>query len=171
MKTFAMNIVIRPAARLALIACLVLPFAACKKEEAPKEAPKAALTAPTTDDAAAWRAYVSDVVTRNMGGIGNQPYVYLLPGESTADFQGSYDRLAEKAKSDVARGIISGNMLAYASPASAKMADIVVDSFKDVPADTMQGVRVVFIGQASDNERVKAAVTPAGVTYVFVEAK
>ena len=34
-----------------------------------------------------------------------------------------------------------------------------------------RGVRVVFIGQASDNERVKAAVTPAGVTYVFVEAK
>jgi hypothetical protein len=171
MKTFAMSIINRPAAQLVLIACLVLPFAACKKEEAPKEAPKAALAAPTTDDATAWRAYVSDVVTRNMGGISNQPYVYLLPGESTADFQGSYDRLAEKAKSDVARGIISGNMLAYASPASAKMADIVVDSFKDVPADTMKGVRVVFIGKAADNERVKAAVTPAGVTYVFVEAK
>lgn len=170
MKTFAMSIITRPALQLVLIACLVLPFAACKKE-APKEAPKAALTAPTTDDAAAWRAYVSDVVTRNMGGISNQPYVYLLPGESTADFQGSYDRLAEKAQSDVARGIISGNMLAYASPASAKMADIVIASFKDVPPDTMQGVRVLFIGDAADDGRVKAAVTPAGVTYVFVEAK
>jgi hypothetical protein len=51
------------------------------------------------------------------------------------------------------------------------MADIVIASFKDVPADTMKGVRVLFIGDAADNERVKAAVSPAGVTYVFIEAK
>jgi hypothetical protein len=169
MKNLAMNTITRPATQLLLVACLVLPFAACKKEEAPKEAPKAALTAPTTDDNAAWRTYVSDVVMRNMGGISNQPYVYLLPGESTPDFQGAYDRLLEKAKTDVARGIISGNMLAYASPASAKMADIVVESFKDVPADTMKGVRVLFVGHAADNDRVKAAVTPAGVDYTFVQ--
>ena len=114
-----------------------------------------------------WRAMGS----RNMGEITNQPYVYLLPGESDGDFAGNYERLAEKAHLDVARGIISGNMLAYASPASAKMADIVIASFKDVPPETMTGVRVVFIGDAADNERVKAAVSPAGVTYVFVEAK
>jgi hypothetical protein len=170
MKT-AMNILTRPVAQLLLIACLVLPFAACKKEEAPKAAPKAALTAPTTEDSAAWRAYVSDVVTRNMGEISSQPYVYLLPGESTPDFQGSYDRLLEKAQGDVARGIVSGNLLAYASPSSAKMADIVLAAFKDVPADTMKGVKVLFIGKAEDNERVKAAVAPAGVDYVFIEAK
>jgi hypothetical protein len=35
----------------------------------------------------------------------------------------------------------------------------------------MKGVRVVFIGDAADGERVKAAVAPAGVDYVFVEAK
>jgi hypothetical protein len=171
MKSLAMNAITRTVVRLALIACLVLPFAACKKEEAPKAAPKAALTAPTTDDTVAWRAYVSDVVTRNMGEIGNQPYVYLLPGESTPDFQGSYDRLLEKAQSDVARGIVSGNLLAYASPASAKMADIVLASFKAVPPDTMKGVKVLFIGKAEDGERVKAAVAPAGVDYVFIEAK
>ena len=41
--------------RLLVIACLALPFAACKKEEAPKaEATAAPLTAPKTGDAAAW---------------------------------------------------------------------------------------------------------------------
>ena len=35
----------------------------------------------------------------------------------------------------------------------------------------MKGVKVLFIGQAADNERVKAAVAPSGVNYVFVEAK
>jgi hypothetical protein len=171
MKTFSMNILNHRALQALLVACLVLPFAACKKEEAPKETVQAPLVAPTGDDIAAWRTYVTDAVSRNMGNVSNQPYVYLLPGEDSEDFEGSYERLAEKAETDVARGIIAGNMLAYASPASAKMADIVIASFKDVPADTMKGVRVLFIGDAADNERVKAAVSPAGVTYVFIEAK
>jgi len=171
MKTFAINILTRRSLQMLLVACLVLPFAACKKEEAPKETAQAPVAMPTTDDSAAWRPYVSDVVTRNMGAISNQPYVYLLPAQSEGDFEGHYERLHEKAKTDVQRGIISGNLLAYASPESAKMADIVVESFKDVPPATMDGVRVLFIGAAADDQRVKDAVTPAGVTYVFVEAK
>lgn len=157
--------------RLMLIACLALPFAACKKEEAPKETVKAPLAAPTTGDRQAWLDYLSDVVTRNMDGISNQPYVYMLPAESTADFQDQYDRLLEKARSDVARGIIAGNLLAYGGPASTRMADLVVESFKTVQPNTMKGVKVLFIGNAADNDRVKAAVAPAGVDYVFVEAR
>ena len=155
--------------RLILIACLVLPFAACKKAEAPQAAIKAPMSAPTTDDRQAWVDYLNDVVPRNMTGIANQPYVYLLPGESAADFQDQYDRLLEKAQSDVARGIIAGNLLAYASPASAKMADLVIAAFDGVPADSMKNVRVLFIGKPADSDRVKAAVSPAGVEYVFVD--
>lgn len=160
--------------RLVLTACLALPLlAACKKEEAAPVAVAAPLTAPATADDAAWRAYVSDVVTRNMEGIGNQPYVYYLPaptGDEAAD-AGNYERLADKASSDVARGIVRGNMLAYASSDSAKMADIVVDAFAEVAPDTMKGVRVVFIGSSADQARVSEAVAPAGVEFVFVEAK
>ena len=155
--------------RLILIACLVLPFAACKKQEAPQAVVKAPMSAPTTDDRQAWVDYLNDVVPRNMTGIANQPYVYLLPGESAADFQDQYDRLLEKAQSDVARGIIAGNLLAYASPASAKMADMVIAAFEGVPADSMKNVRVLFIGNPADSERVKAAVSPTGVEYVFVD--
>ena len=160
--------------RLILTACLVLPLlAACNKEEAPTATVAAPLTAPATADDTAWRAYVSDVVTRNMEGIANQPYVYYLPaatGDEAAD-TGNYDRLLDKAKSDVARGIVRGNMLAYASSDSAKMGDIVVDAFTDVAPDTMKGVRVVFIGSAADQARVAEAVAPAGVEYIFIEAK
>jgi hypothetical protein len=155
--------------RLILIACLVLPFVACKKQEAPQAVVKAPMSAPTTDDRQAWVDYLNDVVPRNMTGIANQPYVYLLPGESAADFQDQYDRLLEKAQSDVARGIIAGNLLAYASPASAKMADLVIAAFEGVPADSMKNVRVLFIGNPADSERVKAAVSPTGVEYVFVD--
>ncbi len=166
-----MNATMKNLTHLLMIACLVLPFAACKKQEAQVAAVKPPMSAPTTDDRQAWLDYLQDVVPRNMGGISNQPYVYMLPGESAPDFKDQYDRLQEKAKSDVGSGIIEGNMLAYGGPASARMADMIAASFKDVPPGTMKGVKVLFIGKAADNERVKAAVTPAGVDYVFVEAK
>ena len=157
--------------RLLMIACLTLPFAACKKAEAPVAAVKAPVPAPVNDDRQAWLDYLSDVVTRNMGSIQNQPFVYMLPGESTADFKDQYDRLLEKAQGDVGRGIISGNMLAYGSPASAQMADLVIAAFKGVPVGSMKGVRVLFIGKPADGDRVKTAIAPTGVDYVFVEAK
>jgi hypothetical protein len=157
--------------RLMLIACLVLPFAACKKNEGPVEAVKAPMAAPKNDDMNAWRNYLQDIVPRYMGAGANPPYVYLLPGESTPDFNDVYTRLAQKAKEDISRGIVSGNLLAFASPASAKAADMVVEGFKDVPPGSMKGVKVLFIGKAEDNDRVKAAVAPAGVDYTFVEAK
>lgn len=157
--------------RLMLIACLVLPFAACKKAEAPK-VEKPAVAMPTNPaDKQGWQAYMGDVVMRNMQGITNQPYAYLVPAENEPDFQDQYDRLLDKAKSDVARGIIAGNLLAYGGPSSGKTADMIVESFKSVQPGTMKGVKVLFLGAAADNERVRAAVEPAGVTYVFVEAK
>ena len=157
--------------RMLMIAALAMSFAACKKHEAPAVAGKAPVPVPVNDNRQAWVDYISDVVQRNMGNVQNSPYVYLLPGESTADFQDQYDRLAGKAKDDLSRGIIAGNMLAYGSPASAKMGDLVIAAFKDVPPGSMKGVKVLFIGKAEDNARVKAAVAPAGVDYVFVEAK
>lgn len=160
------------ATRLLLIACLVVPFAACKKQDAaPAETADAPLVVPAKDDDAGWRTYLSEVVTRNMGTITNTPYLYYLPPESDPEFQAKYDRSLDQAKTAIARGIVGGNLLAFGSSASAKMADLVVASFQGVEAGTMKGVRVVFIGDAADGERVKAAVEPTGVDFVFVEAK
>jgi len=154
--------------RLLLIACFALPLVACNKEE-PKPAPPPPVSVPTGDSQSEWVAYVSDTVARNMGNITNQPYVYLLPGESSEDFEGNYERLAEKVMGDIARGVLRGNMLAFSSPASAKIADIVVEAFAGVTPESMKGVRLLFIGTAADGERVREAVTPAGLDYVFVD--
>ncbi len=80
--------------RLMLITCLVLPFAACKKAEAPK-AEKPTVAMPTDPaNKQGWMEYMGDVVTRNMDGVSNpNPYAYLLPAESAADFQ-EHARLA-----------------------------------------------------------------------------
>lgn len=157
--------------RLLVIACLALPFSACKKEEAPVAVEAAPLSAPTTDDLTAWRAYVTDVAKRNMDGITNSPYVYFLPSEASEGFGGQYERQLEKLEGDLGRGIIAGNMLVFASPSSVKAAEMATVAFGQVQPGTMKDVKVVFIGTPEDGAKVKAAAEPAGVKYVFVEAK
>lgn len=156
--------------RLLLCACLALPLAACQDEADTQETVRAPVTAPQTDDRDAWRAYLNDVVGRNMEGIFNQPYVYLVPtDDGEEDFAAEYERLAERAETDLARGIVRGNLLAYAGHESGSVADMVLRAFENVPDGSMEGVRVLFIGDAADNARVEQAVSPAGVEYVFIE--
>jgi hypothetical protein len=100
-----------------------------------------------------------------------QPVPVLPPPESDPDFQAKYERQTESATQAVARGVQPGNMLAFGSSASGKMADMIQAVFKDVSPDSMKGVRVVFIGQSADNARVQAAIQPTGAEYIFVEAK
>ena len=157
--------------RVMIAASLALAFTACKKEEAAAPVVAAPLAAPTTDDKAAWNAYLQDQVPRHMEGITNSPFIYRVPAQENPTDPEEYTRLVEKAKLDAARGIVKGNMLAYAGRDPSRTADLVVAAFDGVPANTMQGVRVVYIGDAANSERVSAAVAPAGVEYVFVEAK
>src|SRR5690606_15499750 len=160
--------------RALFFALLALSLAGCQGTDQGADdnvgAAPAPLTAPTTEDDAAWGQYLTDVVRRNLGGITNSPYLYYLPAESTPDFQGEYNRLLEKAEIDIARGILAGNMLAFGSPASSRMADLIVAAFAQVDPGSMEGVRVLFIGDATENQRVQEALRPSGVTYVFVEA-
>ena len=157
--------------RLLLAACLVLTIAACKKEEAAAPVEAAPLTAPTSGDDVAWKTYLQDVVARNMGDITNNPFLYYLPQATDPDFEDKYAAQLEQAKNAIARGIVGGNLIAYGSPESARMADIAIASFTGVPPDTMKKVKILFIGQPVDGERVRAAVAPTGADYVFIEAK
>lgn len=168
-----MNTITRPVlARLLVAACLALPFTACKKEDAPDaDAAKVAVALPTSSEQRDWMPYLNQVLTPHMDGITNSPYAYFLPAEDSEGFPGKYERQLEKLEGDLSRGIIEGNMLAFASPSSAKNAELIEAAFKQVPAGSMKGVKVVFIGTPIDGERVKTAVEPAGVNYIFVEAK
>ena len=159
--------------RLLLAASLAaLALTACKKEEVvTEEVVVAPVAVPAGEDKAAWQPYLASIAKANMEGVVNAPYAYFLPGESSADFQGEYDRLLERVQMDISRGIVEGNMLMFGSPASTKLADLIVDGFKDVKPGTMKNVKVLFVGDPADQARVQAAVAPAGVNYVFVATR
>ncbi len=155
---------------IVLIVAAALLFAGCKKAEAPVQV-AAPLTAPAGNDDTAWKNYLQDVITRHMDGVTDRVSPYYLPAQGGDDYQGKFDRQLQGVQEAVQRGVLPGNMLAFGSPDSAKMADLVVGAYKDAGAGSMKGVIVLFIGKAADNARVAAAVTPSGATYRFVEAK
>lgn len=160
------------AMRVMLAASMVLAFTACKKEEAaPVADAQQALVAPAKDDDAGWKQYLQAVAVQNIGNITNNPFLYYLPPESDPEFAAKYERQVESATGAIGRGVQPGNMLAFGSSASSKMADMIQTAFKDVQADSMKGVRVVYIGDAADNARVQTIVQPTGADYIFVEAK
>jgi len=169
---FLMNKTMR-ALLLAGLAASPLLVAGCAKEEkVANEATEAkVLAAPAKDDDAGWKAYLPAVVQENMGTITNNPFLYYLPPESDPEFEAKYERQVEAATTAMKRGVQKGNLLAFGSPASARMAGLVETAFAEVPADTLKDVRIVFIGDAADNPRVQAVVAPTGADYVFVEAK
>lgn len=146
-----------------------------KEKETAKPAQTAAvaapLTAPPSSDSRAWKLYLSNVVKANMEGIRSSPYMYYLPPTDAEDFDEQFDRQRDNVAGAVMRGVLPGNMLAFGSPASGRMADLIVEAFQGVSPGSMKDVRVLFIGDAADLDRVKAAIEPTGASVVFHEVK
>ncbi|MCK7595281.1 hypothetical protein [Pseudomarimonas salicorniae] len=159
--------------RSILIASAVLAVAACgKQEEAPKkaEAPQV-LTAPTDGNEQNWKLYLAGVVKQNMEGIRNSPFMYYLPPSTVEGFEDQYLRQLDNVSDTIARTVLPGNMLAFGSPESARMGDLIVEAFKNADAGSFKGVKVLYIGKAEDEARVREAVEPSGADFIFVEAK
>jgi hypothetical protein len=168
----AKNQSIDPVRLLAVPALAVLLACSGCKKEAPPPVVVAALHAPASQtDEAGWKAYYQDVIGRNSSGVDGNISPYYLPAPGAKDYDDMYGRQLQGVQDVVARGVLPGNMLAFMSPDSTKMADLVVAAFAKASAGSMNKVIVLFVGKAADNDRVKAVVVPSGATYRFVEAK
>ncbi|CAN5124675.1 hypothetical protein BH11PSE14_BH11PSE14_00910 [soil metagenome] len=147
--------------------------------DAPKKAaaPLAELHAPTTATDSDWKLYLQQVVSRNMAGVTDRVFPYYLPANSTvptpgdAEGRSQFDRQLENVTAAVTRTVLPGNMLAFGSPDSAKMADLITSAFGGGKADALKGSQVLFIGSVADQPRVQAAVEATGAKFIFVEAK
>ncbi|HMB56442.1 MAG TPA: hypothetical protein VKM35_04470 [Arenimonas sp.] len=159
---------------------LTLVLSACSGEEA--QAPKkekvvAELHAPTGSDDIQWKTYLSQVVSQHQEGVTDRTFPYYLPANSSEpvandpDHKSQYDRQLENVKPAIERTVTSGNMLAFGSPDSAKMADLIVAAFAGAKPDAVKGSIVLFIGKPEDSSRVQTAAESVGAKYVFVEAK
>lgn len=157
---------------LMFCAALLVGLAACQKEEAPAQPAQTELKAPTTNDDKAWREYLTGIA-RQYAGRGQgalKPYItYLRAGEDPA-------RHIEQTLEFIARGMDKGTLLIFASPDSAFAADVIGQIFSQAkPEDAARlgrnGVQMLFVGAASDEAKVRQAITATGMQMRFHEAK
>ena len=151
----------------------LLALTACKKEEEAKPAAAAVAVAMPTDpnDTAGWKNYLVGIAKQNMEGIRQRPYMYYVPAGDTPEVIEQADRQQSDITDVVGRGILPGNMIAFGSPNSTRMADIIIEAFKVSRPASLKDVRVLFIGAVADEQRVRDAVAPSAAEFVFVEAK
>lgn len=160
------------AALLGLLSVLVLT--ACDKKEEEVAAPVAVeVKMPTTAaDRAGWKAYLVDVVKRNMAGVtSSRPYMYFVPAGEDQAAQDERINQLENVRTVVARTVLPGNMLAFGGPDSKLTGDLIVDAFKEAKAGAFKDVIVLFVGAAADQARVQEVLAASGATYRFVEMK
>lgn len=167
-----MNRVFAPLA--VLLALTVLP--GCKKAEEPAKV-EVVLVAPTGTDDSEWKEYLGRVVNANQAGVTDRIFPYYLPNNSSAPVEGDqdgktqYDRQLENVTAVVQRTVLPGNMLAFGSPDSTQMANLIVAAFAEPDPNAVKGSQILFIGNIADEPRVRAAVEAAGGKFVFVEVK
>ncbi len=159
--------------RITMVAMLALAaLVACQKEEAAPVAapPMVVLTPPTDNNTEAWKAYVQQQVNIELKGeyMRGRPYIYFVPAGEDEESTRQYEAQLDAVAGSVARGIQAGSMIVFASPDSAKLATLVEESFTLAAPKSLKGVRVLFIGAASERDRVTAAVAPSEATFKFI---
>lgn len=162
MKTTLRHLLIALLATLALVGC--------KKEEAekPKKEPVQVVVPTDANDLAGWKTYLTGVVQNNMGGVRSRPFVYFVPAGDDDVAKEEAQRQLEGVQDVVLRGVLPGNMLAFGGPDAAKVATLVTEGFKDVRPNSMKGVKILVVGAAADEQRIRDVLAPGGGDFVFV---
>lgn len=165
MRKFALIAAVALAATLTLTAC-------GKQDDADQQAATQTqkLTKPSSPtDSKAWNAYLAQILQNNLQGMeAPRPYPYLVPAGDSEEAQAGRDRQLSNVEDTVARGVLPGNLLAFAGPDSSQTADLLIEALKGAKPGSFKGVIVLFIGDQADQQRVEDAVKPTAATFRFV---
>ena len=150
-----------------LLVCALLTLAGCEEPPPPVDPTKSVPASPS--DSVAWKKYVS-TISKNYVPADQSSRIFATFVEFGQDEEKSA-RTVENIKNFIGRGIAEGTTILFASPDSKLMADIIEKAFAEPQPNLLKSIRVIFIGQAEEKDRVDAAITPWGATLVFHEAK
>lgn len=149
------------------LACALFTLGACEKPAPPPDPAKIVPANPA--DSAAWKTYVS-AVSKTYVPADQSSRIFATFVENGQDAEKSA-RTVENIKNFISRGIAEGTTILFASPDSPLMTDIIEKAFAEPKPELLKSIRVIFIGQKAEEERVRAAVTAWGATFVFHEAR
>ena len=162
-----------------LLLAAMFGLSACETSEQDVETAKktetaAAIATPTTSDDKLWKPYLAQQIGKHMDVVSDRLFSYYLPADNAtveADGRTKYDRLSEGVTAAISRTVLPGNLLAFGSPDSKRMADMIVSAFSGAKPDALKGSHVLFIGKAEDSARIQPLVEASGAKYIFEEVK
>lgn len=169
MRKYAIAISLALATSLALTAC----DNTGDEPVADAEVMAPAVAVPAADaDKSQWRAYIIDVVQRNLEGVtSRRPFVYFIPaGDADEDIADRINQL-DNVQTVVARTVLPGNMLAFGGPDSSITAEFVIDAFADAGVGSFNDVVVLVIGDPADEEQVREALDASDAKVRFVSMR
>jgi hypothetical protein len=125
---------------------------------------------PKNDDADdQWADFVRAVFQRNVSPTAWPGGWPVLIGKSELGM-GMRERENSVFKDWIAdRRLRPGDILALGGPSSRFTANMMIDSFKHAPSNWAKGATLMFMGSASDKDRVFAALRSSGATLRFFD--
>ncbi len=144
-----------------LTAFLALISVGC--DDTAKVTAQKTISVPSTDLDVEWKQFVDDVArSKRIKGKTTSIYVRFLA--TTEDTKGHL----RDTQQSFSRGVAPGTLMVFGSYNSRNMADLLVDAFNTEYIDgKLSGARLVFVGQRTDEARVKEASLKSGVTFEF----
>ena len=104
----------------------------------------------------------------NLKGIAAKPYLYeiLAPSDPRASQRNPniQEALTQMAKANR----FPGNAIAIGGPDPVTTADVVVDAFGAAKPNSLNGLTVLYIGDANDQARAGKAIHASGAAFRFV---
>lgn len=131
----------------------------------------APLSAPDSDDRNAWREYLTELMVRSTTDLRDFPRLYLLPAEHDSDYSDDRAMISEAIASGIGRYIAKGTRVYFGSPASVRLAELMVEELGKLRPGALQGYEIAFVGEAALDAEVEAAVQRTGATYSFVDIR
>ncbi|SRR5579883_416233 len=156
---------------IAFALAATLALSACNNAQQTDQAaqPQEVSKPSSPTDMKGWKTYLSQVVQAHMQGISNTPYMYFIPAGDDPDTVAARGRTQDTLNGVVATTVLPGNMIAAGGPDSGKTADALVTAFKNAQPGSFKGVVVLFVGNATDKDRVQQAVAPSGAEFRFAQ--
>lgn len=164
-------------ARWVMVVAGVMSLAACghgsSSGATQSEAKAVALVPPSNpDDVEAWRTFMGQALLSVTHDPNLHPYSFIVRRGDDPSAQQDRKNQATAIQMMLKSSVPAGNMIALTGPDSAKVADVIIESFKDPSSSSMPlGLKVLFVGVPAKAEAAKKAVSAAGAELQVVAVR
>lgn len=156
--------------RFATPVLIALAATACHQQPSPQAGAANAHVSPpgSATDAQAWEAYMVKVSHADLKAITAKPYLFEVLASSDPQAKQRNPQIQQALTMMAKTDHFPGNAIAVAGPDPKTTADVLVAAFGTAKPKSLQGLTVLYIGDADDQARVEKTITASGAAFRFV---